>query len=63
MKEQAKTDEQRIELQPLSPEEVIQRLEHILKLLESIEGHQSPLPKARVLLRGIIGCGIKSTRE
>lgn len=43
------------ELLPLSQEEVIERLRNVLTLLESIDSYDSPLPKARVLLRGVIG--------
>lgn len=53
--------QQQLELRPLSPEEAIQRLKHILQLLESIEGHDAPLPKVRVMLRGVIGCGIAAS--
>ena len=55
--------EQHIELRPLTPEETIQRLRHILQLLESIKSVEYPLPKARVLLRGVIGCGIESAKN
>lgn len=57
-------DNAMVERLPFSPDEAIERLREVLRMLESVTDHsgkmstQSPLPKARVFLRGIIGIGI-----
>lgn len=61
-------ERQDVEHPPFSPDEAIERLREVLRMLEAITDStgkpsvESPLPTVRVYLRGIIGCGIANTR-